>query len=125
MEQVISFENLEVAPYKIEKLLDVRFEHQINAHSTFYFKGLLTDDKKDSYVKNSGQGSSVSLMLKGAGEKNDILFQGVVRNIEVKSIQGSYYIEVCAVSYSYLLDVEKKVVLFRIRKCFIENLYSR
>ena len=116
MEQIISFQNLIVAPYEVEQLLDVRIDHQINEHSTFYFKALLPDGKKDSYVKNNRQGSNVSLMVKSSGGKSDILFQGMVQDIEVKAIQGSYYIEVYAVSYSYLLDVEKKSRTFQNRQ---------
>lgn len=116
MEQIISFQNLAVAPYEVEQLLDVRIDHQMNEHSTFYFKALLPDEKKDSYVKNNRQGSNVSLMVKGTDGKNTILFQGMVQNIEVKAIEGSYYIEVYAVSHSYLLDVVKKSRTFQNKK---------
>lgn len=116
MEQIISFQNLTVAPYEVEQLLDVHIDHQINEHSTFYFKALLPEEKKDSYVKNSRQGSNVSLMVKGSDGKNTILFQGMVQNIEVKAIEGSYYIEVYAISHSYLLDVEKKSRTFQNKK---------
>ncbi len=108
MEQIISFQNLEVSPYMVEQLLDVCVEHQINEHSTFYFKALVSDENKDSYVKNSSQGNNVSLLIKGDGGESDILFQGMVQNVEVKAIQGAYCIEVYAVSHSFLLDVEKK-----------------
>lgn len=113
MEQMISFQNLAVVPYDVEQLLDVRIDHQINEHSTFYFKALLPDEKKDSYVKNNRQGSNVSLMVKGSDGKSDILFQGMVQDVEVKAIEGSYYIEVYAISHSYLLDVEKKSRTFQ------------
>ncbi len=122
MKQVISFQNLTVAPYKIEQLLDVCVEHRINEHSTFYFKALLPEGKKDSYVKNSGQGSNVSLMVKGSDKKEDILFQGMVQDVEVKEIYGSYYIEVNAVSYSYLLDTEKKSRSFQNKKMSYSDL---
>lgn len=116
MEHIISFQNLEVSPYVVEQLLDVRVDHQINEHSTFYFKALLPEEKKDSYVKNSSQGCNVSLLIKSADGERDILFQGMVQDIKVEAIQGSYYIEVYAVSYSYLLDVEKKSRSFQNKK---------
>lgn len=113
MEQIISFQNLVVAPYEVEQLLDVRIEQQINEHSTFYFKALLPEGKNDSYVKECRQGSNVSLMVKNSGENSDILFQGMVQDAEVKAIHGSYYMEVYAISHSYLLDVEKKSRTFQ------------
>lgn len=113
MEQMISFQNLAVAPYEVEQLLDVHINHQINEHSTFYFKALLPEKKKDSYAKKSEQGSNVTLMVKGSDEESCILFQGMVRDVEVKAVQGLHYMEVYAVSYSYLLDVEKKSRTFQ------------
>lgn len=124
MEHTISFQNLEVSPYVVEQLLDVRVEHQINEHSTFYFKALLPEEKKDSYVKNSSQGCNVCLSLKDDGEQ-DILFQGMVQDIKVEVIQGSYYIEVYAISYSYLLDVEKKSRSFQNKKMSYNELVQQ
>lgn len=108
MEKNITFQNITVAPYIVEQLLDVKIDQQINEHGTLYFRALLPEEKKDSYAKNSSEGSSVSLMAKGADGNSDILFQGMVQDVEVTAIQGSYYMEVHAVSHSYLLDVGKK-----------------
>ncbi len=108
MEPKMSFQNLEITPYAVEQLLDVHVDHQINEHSTFYFRALLPEGTKDSYVTDSSQGGSVSLLLRGDGGKKEILFQGMVRGMEVQEVQGSYYMEVHAVSYSYLLDVAKR-----------------
>ena len=57
MEKIISFQNIEVAPYIVEQLLDVRIDQQMNEHGTFYFKALLPEEKKDSYVINNSYGS--------------------------------------------------------------------
>lgn len=32
MEKIISFQNIEVAPYIVEQLLDVRIDQQMNEH---------------------------------------------------------------------------------------------
>lgn len=112
MGQIISFQNLSVAPYEVEKLLDVKMEHKMNEHSTLYVKALLSEDVKDNYVKNCRQGSDVSLYKKNS-ENNNVLFCGIVKDIEVSLAQGSYYMELYAVSYSYLLDIEKKSRTFQ------------
>lgn len=112
-DRIISFQNLAVAPYEVEQLLDVRIDHQINEHSTFYFKALLPEEKKDSYAQNGRQGSNVILMVNSSNGESCILFQGMVGDVEVKAVQGLYYIEVYAISHSYLLDVEKKSRTFQ------------
>lgn len=107
MGQIISFQNLSIAPYEVEKLLDVKMEHKMNEHSTLYVKALLSEDVKDNYVKKCRQGSDVSLYIKNS-ENAGVLFCGIVKNIQVSCVHGSYYMELYAVSYSYLLDIEKK-----------------
>ncbi len=112
-DKTITFQNLVVAPYEIEQLLDVRIDHQINEHSTFYFKALLPEGKKDSYARNSRQGSNVILRFNDSDGESCILFQGMARDVEIKAIQGAHYIEVYAVSHSYLFDVEEKSRTFQ------------
>lgn len=125
MEQMISFENLTVAPYKVERLLDIHIEHRVNEHSTFYFKALLSDEQKDSYAKSSREGSKVSLLMKASDEKSKILFQGMVQDVKVKALQGVYYMEVYAISHSYLLDVEKKSRTFQNKKMSYKELIGQ
>ncbi len=107
MGQIISFQNLSVVPYEVEKLMDIKMEHKVNEHSTLYIKAMLSEEIKDNYVKNCRQGSDVSLCIKNS-ENDDVLFCGIVKDIEVSVVKGSYYMELYAVSYSYLLDIEKK-----------------
>ncbi|MCM1258325.1 MAG: phage late control D family protein [Roseburia sp.] len=125
MEQIISFENLVVAPYVVERLLDVRLEHQINEHSTFYFKALLPEEKKDSYVKDGGQGGDVSLLSTGSGAQTEILFQGMVQDVEIMAVQGSYYIEVYAISNSFQLDTVRKSRSFQDKQMTYEKLVKQ
>lgn len=125
MEQIISFENLTVAPYKVERLLDVRMEHRMNEHSTFYFKALLSDEQKDSYAKSSREGSNVSLMMKVPSGKSKILFQGMAQDVKVKALQGVYYMEVYAISHSYLWDVGKKSRTFQNKKMSYKELIQQ
>ena len=80
MGQIISFQNLSIAPYEVEKLLDVKMEHKMNEHSTLYVKALLSEDVKDNYVKKCRQGSDVSLYIKNS-ENAGVLFCGIVKNV--------------------------------------------
>lgn len=105
--RIITYLDLTVEPYKVEKILDVRIEQKINEHSTLYIKALLSDEIKDEYIKRCTQGSDVRLKAKSE-EQSDVLFSGIVKDIQITVIQGSYYMELCAVSHSFLLDVEKK-----------------
>ena len=78
---MISFQNLEVEPYIVEQLFDVHINHQVNEHSTLYFRGLLSDELKDGYVKDSSEGSNVSLLVRNSDGKKERLFEGMVQDV--------------------------------------------
>lgn len=122
MKHIISFDNLVVSPYKVEQLLDVQVEQKVNEHSTFCFKALLPEGKKDNYVKRCVYGSNVNLMVKEDGKIKCTLFQGMVKEVAVRAIEGSYYMEVQAVSYSYLLDIEKRSRTFQKKQMSYDEL---
>lgn len=116
MEQVISFQELTIEPYEVEQLLDVQITQQLNEHSKLYVKALLPEGKSDSYAAESREGANVCLKVKSKDEGDEILFQGMLENVEVSSIQGTYYMELYAVSHSYLLDIKKKSRTFQDKK---------
>lgn len=124
MGRIISFENLSVTPYEVQEILDLKMEHKVNEHSTLYMKALLSEEVKDSYVKNCRQGSEVSVSIKNS-EKDGVLFCGIIKDIEVNVVQGTYYMKLYAVSYSYLLDLEKKSRTFQDKQNTYDKLVSQ
>lgn len=124
MKQIISFRNLAVEPYEVEKLLDIKMEHKVNEHSTLYVKALLSDEVKDDYVKTCRQGSDIKLCIQNS-ENDGVLFYGIVKDIEVYVVQGSYYMELYAVSHSYILDIEKRSRTFQDKQKTYESLLNQ
>lgn len=119
------FNNLRISPYEVEHLLDLKIEQKINEHGTLYFKGLLPNDKKDSYVGFISDKINVSLSVVEESGNEYILFQGMVQDVEVGAMQEMYYIEVYAVSYSSMLDIEKKSRSFQNKKMTYEQLFQQ
>ena len=125
MEQVISFHELMIEPYEVEQLLDVQITQQLNEHSRLYVKALLPEGKSDSYAVESREGTNVCLKVKSKDEGDEILFHGMLENVEISSIQGTYYMELYAVSHSYLLDVKKKSRTFQNKKMTYDQLIQQ
>ncbi|MDR3288011.1 MAG: phage late control D family protein [Peptococcaceae bacterium] len=110
--------NIRVAPYAIEQLLEVEIRQSINEHSTLFLKGILADDKTavapntnapiESLTDILDAEEKISLSVLDASGDEYILFQGLVRELEIQTGQGSRFIELQAVSCSYVLDIERK-----------------
>ena len=99
---------LRVEPFEVEDLLDVEIQQKINAHSTLYFKGALKEESKNPLREVPCEGANVILLAKDSTEMEHVLFQGIIRDVSVQTYGESQYLEVHAISYSYLMDIEKK-----------------
>jgi len=111
----ITLSQLRIEPYEVLEILDVRINQKINEHGTLYLKARLPEGEETRDLEAYAEGKNVSLNSKGmAGEH--ILFQGITQEIKVSLVEHVYYIEVNAISYSYLLDIEQKVRSFQDKK---------
>ena len=108
--------DLRVEPYEVVRLFDVKIIQKLNEHGMLYFKGLLSEESKDSYAEIETEGANVKLSSVSEEGEEHVLFQGVVKDVKVHAEQDTYYIEVHAVSYSKLLDVKRKSRSFQDKK---------
>ena len=112
----IPISNLLVTPYEIRQLLEVKIQQKINEHGMLYLKGILSNAQEENYAELSTKGTNVALSALDAYGEEYIVFQGVVKDVSIQVAQEIRYIEVHAISYSYLLDVEKKSRSFQNKK---------
>lgn len=121
----ITFQNLRIAPYEVRHLLEAEVTQRLNEHGTLYVKAILPEEHKDRYVERCTELSGISLAYIQADESESVLFQGLVRDIQVRNIGGIYYMEIRAVSYSYLLDIEKRTRTFQQKNMSYEMLMEQ
>ncbi len=122
---MFALQKIESAPYEVEQLLDVRLTGRFNEHGTLYVKALLSEEKGDGYMNSSGRGEPVCLSAQNYEGVPQILFQGMVQKLQVRVIGQLYYLEVQAVSYSYLLDIEKRNRSFQDKVLSYEGLLQK
>ncbi|AMA73481.1 MULTISPECIES: contractile injection system protein, VgrG/Pvc8 family [Aneurinibacillus] len=105
---VITYNNLQVSPYKLVNLLELKITKKINDHARLYFTGIVPEELKDSYVEMTDTHTQIQINQIDEQSNSTPLFTGMVLSIEVKAVRDIYYIEVEAVSHTYRLDVKRK-----------------
>ena len=122
---MVALQKIEISPYEVEQLLDVRLTGRLNEHGALYVRALLSEEKGDGYMNSSGRGASVCLSAQNHEGVRQILFQGMVQKMQVQVIGQLYYLEVQAVSYSYLLDIEKRSRTFQDKTLSYDGLLQK
>ncbi|MDR0286952.1 MAG: phage late control D family protein [Clostridiales bacterium] len=117
--------NLRVTPYKIEELLAVKIHQKINEHAMLHLKGILVSTQEERYIEFSATGINIALSVVDSSGEDYIIFQGVVKETKIYVERDTHYIEVQAVSYSYLMDVEKKSRSFQNKKMLYTDLIKQ
>jgi hypothetical protein len=108
-EKAIGLEQIQIiSPYGPVQLTDFRISSKPNQHARVSFSGMVDATQKDSCVAKATTQDKIEINLVEAGQKVRTLFKGVVAKITVKNVRGIYYLEVEALSNTYLLDIKLK-----------------
>lgn len=121
----ITFQNLRISPYEARHLLEVKMVQQMNEHGTLYVKALLPEAPKNSYVDWCAGDNRIRLTCLLEDGSEAVLFQGLVRDIQVENAGETYYMEVRAFSCSCLLDIEKRTRTFQQKDMSYEMLMEQ
>ncbi|MEC0181028.1 contractile injection system protein, VgrG/Pvc8 family [Paenibacillus peoriae] len=105
--------DLEITPFVFDTIQELVIVKQINEHATLRLKGIVQEEQGTHYLKMSHAEQNISVGLKGGQMDAAMLFQGMVRNIQVHQVRNVYHIELEAVSLSYKLDVVRKERTFQ------------
>lgn len=100
--------NLEISPFKLERLVELKMVQKINHHAHLSFTGVVNDDQKSQPIEDTSSDTRIELYQVDEAAQKTLLFRGVVSHVEIKAVQDVYYIEVEADSLTKLLDTELK-----------------
>ncbi len=92
-----------VAPFALERLLELELVKKINDHARLYVKGVLKEGEEDGLINQSWDGQAITL-----SEAGKTLFCGVAEDVCVTCENGVYYLEATAASMTVLLDRAQK-----------------
>jgi hypothetical protein len=98
--------NLEVAPFQLKQLVELKLTQKINDHARLYFKGVIAEGRKTQPIVATAAGTKVELNQVDFDSAKTLLFKGIVSWVEIKAVRDIYYLEGEAVSLTKLLDVK-------------------
>lgn len=105
---VLGYENIQVIPFELQELIELKITRKINEHTRLTFTGIVPETKRDSYIEAADRKTEIEVRLKDVTVKNPTLFIGQVASIKIKTVRDVFFLEVEAVSATYELDVKRK-----------------
>ncbi|MGL4671951.1 hypothetical protein, partial [Cetobacterium sp.] len=107
---------IEISEIETLGIKELKIIREINNHSCLKVKGLIKDEKGESYLNMIG--SSIQLKV-----EEDSIFTGYIENINLEKKNRDSYIEIIAVSNSKKTDQQKKSRIFQnSQKTYQQNL---
>ncbi|WP_046215137.1 contractile injection system protein, VgrG/Pvc8 family [Paenibacillus wulumuqiensis] len=103
-----TYSNLRVHPYDLVSLEELTITKEMNNHARLRFTGIIPEEKQESYVEMTEADTAVEIRQLDNQGNTDTLFHGIVLHVGIKTVRSVYYLEVEAISHTYLLDVKKK-----------------
>lgn len=104
---VTTYEHLQVSPFQLVSLQEVKLTKKINEHAKLWFTAIVPEELKDEYVKMTESNPNIELNQMDQSGNSIPLFKGVILSIQVKVVRDIYYLEVEAASHTYHLDLKK------------------
>lgn len=96
---------LGIQQYNIKSLKELEIKENLNEHTSLHMTALLYDEQEDADIYDTKAGTQI--ILQQNGEQQQILFQGIVKKITIEKQQGVYWLDIEALSNTYLLDIRK------------------
>ncbi|NLD47045.1 MAG: hypothetical protein GX660_07575, partial [Clostridiaceae bacterium] len=79
------YHDIDVTPFELKSLIELKIEKKINQHTRLYFTGIVPEDKKDSYIEMTKAETPVEVKRMD-GDKDIPVFNGIVVNVEIKNV---------------------------------------
>ncbi|UJF32211.1 contractile injection system protein, VgrG/Pvc8 family [Paenibacillus hexagrammi] len=120
----LSHDNIKVSPYTFTSIQSLVWTQAVNEHARLHLTGVVPEELKDSYVTDTQIGTPVTIEQADDQGKRT-LFHGMVLNIKVRAVREVFYLDVEAVSYSYVMDIQRKSRSFQHSGMTIPELLAR
>ena len=94
------------SPYNILQIEDIKIEYKPNEHGYLYIKCLIDSSTKLNATINANSDDKICIYEKTDEKK--VIFNGIIKSISTEVKANNYFLEIEAISYSYLLDIKVK-----------------
>ncbi|MGW7158150.1 RHS repeat-associated core domain-containing protein [Paenibacillus taichungensis] len=94
-------------PCNLVRIEDIQIMHRMNEHSYLRIRAVLLEKGSDSAHELTTDDKVKAYIASEDGrEKKTCLFAGMVQQAVVEHVQGIFYLELVAVSHTYMMDIE-------------------
>lgn len=112
--------DLIIEPYKMERIETFEIIQEVNEHARMAFSGVLKEFGEDNPIHTTTP--NVQVEARSNNPEVGILFRGIVEEIRLRHVQGTYYIDVEAVSHTIVMDLDYKRASFQDKDMTVSQL---
>jgi len=107
MQHVITYDQIEIMPYKLVRLHDFKVVKTVNDHARMTFTGIIDEHRRELYVKASDEDTQIKVFVTDGNGHRHPIFRGIAMEVEEHVVNGVHYLTVEAVSHTYELDIKR------------------
>lgn len=104
----ITYENLVLSTFETEHILSLDIQKVSNQHAMLRITAMIAEEWAEEYIYMTGSMTPFTLGYHGEKETIEILFRGVVTNIQVIRDGGVYYMELYVQGNTCAMDIIKR-----------------
>ncbi|VBB09029.1 Hypothetical protein LUCI_4315 [Lucifera butyrica] len=107
--KAITWHKLQFSPYPFKDILKIDIAQAVNQHARLFISGILdeTASQQQDYIQQTVQPTPVALKYLDSTGTVQCLFRGIVTNIRQQTIAGLKHLDIEALSFSHLLDIQQ------------------
>lgn len=106
--ELITLLNIGSSLDRIENVIDLVINQEINQHATLKMSAIIKKEYSDEYVKETNSGETIEIFTLDEDRNKIKLFVGVIEYIKIRNIDTICYLDIGAVSASFLTDIKKE-----------------
>ncbi|GIP10614.1 hypothetical protein GNQ08_04065 [Paenibacillus macerans] len=108
MDGTITLSQIEIMPYQLIHLHELKVVKTANDHARLIFAGTVDENLRDYYMKASDEETQVKVFVKDGEGGRHALFRGIALDVKVKTVNGINYMTVEAISHTRQLDMKRR-----------------
>jgi len=111
--EAITYHQLKTNIPNMTRIESLSIQQNLNKHATMLLTGIIDEKFIDQFVVQNEEYKDIEIYTEDETSEYKILFRGIVKEEQIRYVQGIYYIEIVGISYTYLLDIKKRKQSFQ------------
>jgi len=104
--ETIDYRQIKISTFDLRYIKKLKVRACINNHTTLHLVGVLSEDKKDDDIHTSYNTPIEVYAATDYGKKT--IYSGMITEVKVKKGSEYYELHIKALSYTYLMDIQRK-----------------